>query len=154
MLNNQHFLKVSEVELVYLSKVKPSERPRITNSHYAYEVLLNTWDMNKIELVEQFKIVLLNSNNGCLGVSAISMGGISSCIVDKRIIFATALKANAVGLILAHNHPSGNLNPSKIDIDLTAQIAECGKLFEINVLDHIIVTKNGFSSMADNALMP
>ncbi|UPT67644.1 MAG: JAB domain-containing protein [Sphingobacteriales bacterium JAD_PAG50586_3] len=110
--------------------------------------------MNKIELVEQFKIVLLNSNNCCLGVSAISMGGISSCIVDKRIIFATALKANAVGLILAHNHPSGNLNPSKIDIDLTAQIAECGKLFEINVLDHIIVTKNGFSSMADNALMP
>src|ERR1044071_4267502 len=99
--------EVSEIELVYKSKVKASERPQITSSKSAYEVLLRGWDENKIEFVEQFKVLLLNRANRVLGFYEVSTGGISGTVADARVIFAAALKANAVSIALAHNHPSG-----------------------------------------------
>ena len=84
---NNNWLVASEIELIYKSKVKASERPRIDSSYSAFEVALKAWDENKIELLEQFKVLMLSNNNRVLGVLEISSGGITGTIVDLRLIF-------------------------------------------------------------------
>ncbi len=149
----QSLFAVTEVELIYKNKTSPKERVRISHSAQAYDILLNTWDFNKIELVEQFYIILLERNNAVLGVSNISTGGISACLVDPKILFATALKAKASGIILAHNHPSGNLKPSHADEKLTQKIKAGAELLDISVLDHMIISPQGYLSFADEGLL-
>ena len=145
--------KATEIELVYRNQVRPEDRHKICDPESAYRILLSSWNLNRIELVEEFKILLLDRARHCLGVSAISSGGMSSCLVDPRIVFVTALQAGASSLILAHNHPSGNLCPSGADIALTKKLVEGGRLLEIGVPDHLIITKHGFYSLAENALI-
>ena len=141
--------QVTEMELSYHNKQLPKDRPIINSSKAAYEVLGNLWDINKIELLEHFKILLLNRHYRCLGISNIATGGTAACVVDPRIIFATALKANATNIILAHNHPSGNLTPSEEDKKMTDQLIEGGKYLQINIRDHLILSSTEYLSMAD-----
>ena len=143
----------SEIELVYKSKVKASERPSIATSSDAYKVLLQTWDEGKLDLVEQFKVLFLNRANKVLAVFQASSGGITGTVADPRLIFTAALKANAVSIILAHNHPSGNLKPSRADEELTNKIKEAAQYFDIKVLDHIIVSDEGYYSFADDGML-
>ncbi len=98
---------------------------------------------------EEFWIVLLNRAGCIIDRKKISEGGISSTVVDPRKIFHLAIQGLASALILVHNHPSGNTQPSQVDIEITKKIAEGGKIFEISVLDHIIVTEDGYYSFAD-----
>ncbi len=144
---------VAEIELVYKSKVKPSERPRITSTKEAYQLLLQTWDANKIEFVEQFKVVLMNRAHRVLGIYELSSGGIAGTVADPKLVFMAALKSNACCLILSHNHPSGNLKPSHADEALTRKISEAGKFLDIQVIDHVIVTSEGYYSFADEGLL-
>jgi DNA repair protein RadC len=144
---------MAEIELVYKSKVKPSERPRITSTKEAYQILLQTWDVNKIEFVEQFKVVLMSRAHRVLGIYELSSGGIAGTVADPKLVFMAALKANACCLILSHNHPSGNLKPSHADEALTRKIYEAGKFLDIQVLDHVIVTSEGYFSFADEGLI-
>ena len=146
-------MKVSEVELVYRSQVKASERPVVSQSNEVYKLLKRNWDDSKIELIEQFKILLLNRANKVLGIYEISTGGISSTVADPKVVFMAALKAAACNIILAHNHPSGNLKPSRADIELTSKIKEGGRLLDITVLDHLIISNEGYYSFADEGLM-
>lgn len=150
----QSLYRVNEVEIVYRNKVPYQDRIQITQSATAYEILRQCWDENRIELVEQFKILLLDRRHTCLGVSDIATGGITGCVVDPRIVFATALKTKASALILAHNHPSGNLKPSEADIALTRKLRQGGKLLDISVIDHLIVTPHNYCSFADDGFMP
>lgn len=145
--------KISEVELIYKTKVKASERPAVKSSIDAYNILLQYWDGNKIELLEQFKILLLNRASRVIGISDISSGGLTGTVVDPKIVFSTALKANAASIILSHNHPSGNLQPSKEDTALTTKMKEAGNFLDLRVLDHIIVTKEGYYSFADEGIL-
>ncbi len=145
--------KVAEVELIYKSKVKASDRPKISSSKDAFNVLSKSWDENKIELVEQFKIMFLNKANKVLGIFDVSTGGISGTVADPRVIFAAALKANCCAIIISHNHPSGNLKPSRQDEELTQKIKSGGQLLEIQLLDHLIVTAEGYYSFADEGLL-
>ncbi len=145
--------KVAEVELVYRSKVKASERPVIKTSKDASELLMNHWNENKIDFVEQFKVLLLNRANRVLGVIDISSGGITGTVADPRLIFVAALKANAVGIIISHNHPSCNLKPSRADEELTQKIKNAGKFLDIALLDHVIVSSDGYYSFADEGLL-
>ena len=108
--------------MIYRSKVKASERPKITQSKDAYFVFKNNWDENKIELLEQFKVMLLNRANKVLGIYEMYTGGITSTVVYVKLIFSGALKACASGLIPDHNHPSGNLKPSNDDELITNKI--------------------------------
>ncbi len=142
--------QVNEIELVFRHKGNPHDRPKVASSHSAYDLLISAWDMNKIDLVEQFNILLLDRNNACLGLSNISTGGVSACIVDPKIVFAVALKARAAGMILAHNHPSGNLNPSDADNQLTQRLIKGGQLLDVPILDHLIVSPRGYFSFTDN----
>lgn len=152
MLENG-LLKVAEIELIYKTKVKASERPLICSSKDGYDLLLKSWDENKIEFVEQFKILLLNRGNKVLGLYETSTGGICGTVADIRLIFAAALKCGAVNMMLAHNHPSSSLKPSVADDQLTSKIKEAGKLLDIRVLDHLIVSKEGYYSYADEGAL-
>ena len=145
--------EVAEIQLTYKTKVRPSQRPKITSSKDAYEVLLGNWDEDKLEFVEQFKVLLLNRANKVLGIYEVSTGGVSGTVADPKLVFAAAIKANASAMILAHNHPSGQVKPSQADIDLTKKLVGGGKLLEIPVLDHIIVTSEGYHSLADEGLL-
>lgn len=144
---------VTEIELIYRNKVPPSLRPSVHSSREAYYTLMQVWDMNKIEIVEQFYILLLNKANRCLGVANISTGGVTGCVADPKIILGMALKGGATGLILAHNHPSGNLMPSQGDIIVTRKISEGGTAIGISVHDHLIVTPERYYSFADEGLV-
>jgi len=145
--------QIAEVELIYRSKVKASDRPKITRSNDAYELFMKYWDENKLEFVEQFKVMLLNKANRVLGICEISTGGISGTVADPKLIFMAALKSNASFIVIAHNHPSGNLKPSRQDEELTGKIKEAGKFLDLPLLDHLIITDEGFFSFADEGLL-
>lgn len=149
-----HFNKVAEVELVYKSIPATKNQSRVTSSKDAYEVFIDTWDMNKLELQEQFRVIFLNRNNDCLGVSTISTGGISDCLADPKLVFAAALKARASAIILSHNHPSGNNSFSEPDKTMTERFIQIGKFLDLPVLDHILITKDGYTSYSDLGLNP
>lgn len=154
LFNNSNTLPiVSEVELVYRSKTKPSNRPLIRHSQDSYNILIANWDINKIEFIEQFKVLYLNRANKVLAIFEISTGGLTGTVADPRLIFVTALKLNATALILCHNHPSGNLKPSEADKALTEKIKQAGRFLELQVIDHIILSSEGYFSFADEGLL-
>ena len=146
--------QVSEVKLTYKPKVKASERMSIYSSNDTYQLLKeNFYDADTIEYRESFKIVLLNRANKVLGVTQVSEGGLNSTPVDIRIIMQAAILANASAIILSHNHPSGNLRPSSDDKSITAQINQAAKIMQLQILDHIILTSEGYYSFADEGLI-
>ena len=115
---------------------------------------MENWDLDSIEHIEEFKLLLMNRSNSVLGILAVSKGGISGTVTDIRLIYQAAIKANASGIIVCHNHPSGNLNPSESDTKLTQKIKEAGNLMDIQLPDHLILTMDGsYYSFADNGLL-
>lgn len=151
--NEKRLYEVAEIQLSYKSNVKPSERPKISGSRDAFEILKANWDENKIEFVEHFKVMFTNRANKVLGILEVSSGGVSGTVADPKVIFAGAIKAGACGFIVAHNHPSGNLTASQSDIELTRRLRDGGKLLEIQLLDHIILTTEGYFSFADEGMI-
>lgn len=140
---------LTEVKLHYVSKVKASDRPKITSSKDAYNVLRNIYDETTIELRETALMLILNRANKVIGWYKIGDGGTSSAVIDIRLIMQAAILGNASGIILSHNHPSGNTKPSNTDVILTKKVGEALKFFEINLLDHIIITSESYHSMCD-----
>jgi DNA repair protein RadC len=145
--------RVAEVEIVYKPRIKNSQRPQVQDSAAIYHVLKQLWDMNRIEVTEELKVLLLNCDSRVIGVYNASAGGITSTLVDPRLILATALKSLATGIILAHNHPSGNLKPSRQDKEVTKKLITAAKYHDIAVIDHIIITREGYYSFADEGLI-
>ena len=145
--------RIAEVELIYKSKVKASDRPKITHSGDAYVIFRDNWDGNKIEMQEQFKVMFLNRSNKVLGIYELSTGGMTGTVVDPKSLFCAALKAHACNIIISHNHPSGNLKPSKMDEDLTQKIKMAGKLLDIQLFDHLIITSESYYSFADEGIL-
>ncbi|MFC0263706.1 MULTISPECIES: JAB domain-containing protein [Cyclobacteriaceae] len=144
---------VAEIELVYKTNVKASERPKIASSKDANTILLENWNSDKIEFVEQFKVMYLNRGNHVIGIVDISTGGIAGTYVDIRVVYAGALKANACAIIVAHNHPSGVLKASEQDKTLTRELKKAGEILKIQLLDHLIVTSEGYFSFRDEGLL-
>jgi len=142
---------VSALELGRRRKeTAPLQRDKITNSRDAaalFQPLLGD------HLHEEFWLLFLNRSNTVLGRQALSSGGVTGTVVDPKMIFKAALENRATSLILCHNHPSGNLKPSEEDLRLTRKLAEAGKLMEIQVVDHLIVSQHGFFSFADEGLL-
>jgi DNA repair protein RadC len=125
-------------------------RKKITSSKDAYEYFKPYLsDMP----IEEFMVLHLNRANVIIKHDKISSGGVSGTVADGKVIFNKALECLASSIILCHNHPSGNLNPSEADITLTRKLKEAGKFLELPVLDHIIFTDNGYYSFADEGMM-
>ena len=130
----------------------PQNSRKVVSSKDGEEILRNIWS-NAIELREEFYMLLLNRANKVLGFYRISEGGTAGTVVDPKLIFSVALKCHASSIILAHNHPSGNTQPSEADLKLTKNLISGGKILEISVLDHLILTSESFFSFADEGLM-
>ncbi len=144
---------VSEIQLFYKTEIRPVDRPVISSPEHAYLIFKHYWDKSQIQLREEFKMLLLNQAHRVLGIVSISSGGVSSTTVDPKLVFSTALVANASSLVVAHNHPSGNLIPSESDIKMTNKLYRGGLLLDISVLDHLILTNDGYCSMKDEGYM-
>ena len=142
---------VSALELGRRRKESVSPgRPRITNSIDVVKIMKqDLMDLNH----EEFWIIILNRANYVLRKNKISSGGISGTVADPKLIFKSALDHSGSSIILVHNHPSGNLQPSQADISLTKTLKEAGKFLEIPVLDHIIVSDNSYFSFADEGMI-
>lgn len=126
------------------------EKPQISSSRNAYDLLkLHLADLR----TEEFWALFLNQNNKVIHIAQLTQGGISQSIVDIRILFKTALEHFSTGIIISHNHPSGNLKPSSEDIAITKKIKEAGDLMSIQLLDHLIITQNSYLSFADEGLL-
>lgn len=150
----QNLSIVSEVQLRYKSKVKASKRIRVTDSKEAYKVLKSIAEFNEnIEYKEMFYLMLLSINNKILSVIKISEGGTSGSIVDIKILMQAALLQNAIGIIISHNHPSGNTQPSKQDIETTREIEKACGFFKIKLHDHLIITDESYYSFADQGML-
>jgi len=143
--------QVAELLVSYSAHIVSEQK--ISNSRETYSLIINHWNLNTIEMLEEVKILLLNKSNKALGVYDLSKGGMSSSIIDVKIVLCIALKTLASGIIIAHNHPSGNLNPSKTDIDITKKLKSACNLMDITVLDHLIISRNNYYSFADDGLL-
>ncbi len=126
------------------------EKPKITSSHDAY---LCVHALMEDLPHEVFKIILLNRNNRVTKIDTISSGGVAGTVVDPKVIFKKALDEQASSIILTHNHPSGNLKPSQADLNITKKLVAAGKTLDINVLDHLIISENGYYSFLDEGLI-
>jgi DNA repair protein RadC len=126
------------------------EKPRITSSKDIFDLLKG----DLLDLPhEAFWVVLLNRANRVIKKNQISLGGVTGTVADPKIIFKMAVDELACGIILAHNHPSGNLTASQADIELTRKLKESGKMLEIQVLDHLIIAGKNYFSFADEGLL-
>lgn len=144
-------MQLPELSLKWKGGVKPSERIQLKTSQDTERAFRLIFDADQIEYREEFLMILMNRNNKCLGFVKISSGGITGTVVDVRMIMQHALLSGATGIMLAHNHPSGSIAPSAQDEKLTKQINEAGKIMEIKLLDHIIMTgePGSYYSFAD-----
>lgn len=126
------------------------EKPQISSSKDAYQILkLHLADLR----TEEFWAIFLNQSNKVIHIAQLTQGGINQSIVDIRIVFKTALEHFATGIIISHNHPSGNVKPSAEDISITKKIKEAGNLMNIQLLDHLIITQNSYLSFADEGIL-
>ena len=143
--------QVAEVQISYYPSLIADFK--IETSRNSFELLLNDWGQNTLQMQEEVKVLLLNRSNKVLGIYNLAKGGLTSCVVDVRLILSVALKCLATGIILVHNHPSGNLKPSKDDLKITEQLKLSCELLNIQFLDHLIITKNDYFSFADEGIL-
>lgn len=150
---NVSWLHLEEVQLSYRNKVPASQRPQVCQPEDALSLFRSIWNTDEIELVESFKMLLLSNGNRALGVYHASQGGSVGTVVDIRMLLTVALRTNACKLLVAHNHPSGNLTPSQADIEMTERLKAGAKLLEITLLDHLILTSENYYSFANDGLL-
>lgn len=145
-LNIQAALELGKRRLL----IENQEKKRLTCSKDTYMMMKSTF-YDKIH--EEFHIILVDRRNNVIGTEFISSGGMAGTVVDGKMIFKKALDKRAHGIILCHNHPSGNINPSEEDIKVTRNIKDFGKFIDIHILDHLIFTDNGYFSFSDQAIL-
>ncbi|MCC6834844.1 MAG: DNA repair protein RadC [Cytophagales bacterium] len=126
------------------------EKPKINSSKDAFDLIQG--DLMDLPH-EEFWVLLLNRSHQVVKKKRVSEGGVSGTVADPKIIYKLALEALASGVIVAHNHPSGNLKPSQSDIDLTRKLKEAGRFLEVQLLDHLIIANRNYFSFADDGLI-
>lgn len=151
--NMEHLQTVSEISVSY--KPAKAHRPIVKSSSEAATLIRPFFPDGTIELQERFMAMYLNRANRVIGVYPVSIGGITGTVADPRLILAVALKVLATSIILFHNHPSGNLQPSEADVTLTEKIKTAALYHDIKVIDHVILTEDTgrFYSFADDGIL-
>lgn len=137
-------MKIAEINVSY--STNQIDKIKLTNSKEVFNFIISKWNLNIIEFQEESKIILVNRGNFVIGIYDLSKGGISGTVVDIRIILSIALKCNASGIILIHNHPSGNLTPSEADRLITRKLKNACELIDQTLIDHLIISKYDFYS--------
>lgn len=143
---------VSELKISYTPKVKPSDREKIGNSQDSYKILTPLF-ADWLEYKEVVWVLYLNQAHKVVGAMKLSEGGIAGTVVDQRILFEGALLCHASKIILSHNHPSGQLQPSQADKEITNKIKEACTIMDFVLLDHLIMSNEGYFSFADEGIL-
>lgn len=143
---------VSKIELFY--KNKTNLDIRVNTPHEAYNIFMNNWDDGRIDLLEEGKVLYLGPSNKVISLYELSRGGVCGTVMEPKHIILGALQQNASKIVLAHNHPSGNLKPSQADNYLTEKINQATKFFDLKLVDHIVLCRHGFYSFSDDGLIP
>lgn len=148
-LNQSKFKIIAEPSLVQI------EDKKIKDSKDCNKILRLCYEItnNHISTVESFFALYLNRQNEIIAFQHVSVGGVSGTVVDPKVIFNHAINVLASGIILCHNHPSGNLKPSEQDMIITKQLQDGAKLFDMHIIDHIIITEKSYYSFADEGLL-
>ena len=143
---------LKELQVKYTPSKKVYKNERITNSELAFQYVSDTFNHETIACQEQFNVLFINHAHLPIGYYKASVGSNTATVVDIKLLMGLAIKSLSSGIIIAHNHPSGNLQPSENDIQLTKKIKDACALFDINLLDHFILSPcGGKYSFADNS---
>lgn len=149
MINYNNIPEI-KISVSFDKNLKKSELIKIGSSKDAYKVFQRVFNADTFHWSEEMIMLCVNNSNKVVGFYKISSGGMTGTVVDIRMIFTTALQCAATSIIIAHNHPSGTLIPSDADLTITKKIIEAGKVLDIRLLDHLIITDESFYSFADN----
>ena len=153
VLGNIPEMEIPELQVSYNRSSGKFLSGTISSSFDVAEFIRNTIGKNEVELQEQFIVLYLSQANRVIGYYKHSKGSINATVADTRIILGTALKCACVAMIVAHNHPSGNLKPSNMDKELTIKIKEAASYLDIKLIDHIIVTQGGYYSFTEEGVI-
>jgi DNA repair protein RadC len=146
-------LTISEIEIRYNPKIPTLHKPQIKSSNDAFRQFILLLDEHAMNIKEEAAVLFLDRGNRVIGCYKISVGGITGTVVDIRIILGIALKCFATGIILAYTHASGELKPSKADMNLTDQLTLACKTMEITLHDHFIITTESYYNFEDEGLL-
>jgi DNA repair protein RadC len=144
---------VPQIKLIYKPDFNFDSRPIVGNTLSAGQFFLYTWDRDTVQMQEKFRVLLLSRAQKVIGVYESTVGTATSTLVDPRLVFSASILANATSIVIAHNHPSGNLEPSDTDKWLTEKMIKAGRLLDIDVEDSIIVTKDRYFSFKESNLI-
>ena len=139
-----------ETRLVRQSAVPFETREQVSSPDEVVDVLKGYYSLRDREEV---LLVLLDASNSVIGITVVSVGGLTESVIDPRQIFKTAILANAASIILCHNHPSGNCEASPADVQVTRKIAQAGRVLDIHLRDHLIIAGDAFTSLASKGLV-
>ncbi len=146
--------EVNEIKISYCEKLGIIDSEPLTAPSDVAELLYQNWDKDTIGLHETFKVLLFNQGNKVKGVYQASTGGLTGTLVDMRLLFAVVLKSVSTSIIISHNHPSGTNRASDADKKLTHRIQKAAELFDITVLDHLIILPNGnYFSFSEHGIL-
>lgn len=147
-------MNLPEIEIIIKKKKIPtSEKIVVTSSRETADVLREIFTADTFDWTEEFILLCLNRRNQLTGFRKISSGGVTGTVADPKVILTVALNCLATSIIIAHNHPSGNLSPSRADEELTKKIKMAASYLDIKLLDHIILSDEGFYSFADEGML-
>ncbi len=144
-------MEIAEIKVSYSTNLK--NRIKLVDCKEVYQFVLSQWNIDLIEFQEECKVILLNRANFVLGIYDLSKGGISGTVVDIRIILGVALKCNASGIILVHNHPSGNMIASEADKQITNKLKKGCELLDVTLVDHLIISKKEYYSFVEKGIL-
>lgn len=144
---------IPEFKISLKKKGSVEEMFTVDSSEDAAKVCKQCFDSDVMDWKEEFIVIALNRAHKVLGFYKVSSGGVAGTVVDPKVVFQFALMSNASSIILCHNHPSGSLKHSSQDVDITSKLTNAGKLLDIQVLDHIIITSEGYYSFSDSGLI-
>lgn len=133
--------------------LKKSELIKITSANEAYQIFKRVFNADTFDWCEEVVMLCVNNSSKVVGFYKVSSGGMTGTVIDVRMIFTTALQCLATGIIIAHNHPSGTLQPSEADINITKKLKEAGQFLDIKVMDHLIITDENFFSFANEGIL-
>ncbi len=140
-------MKIEEIKGSY--SLPKTKKIKVHNSYELYQVAINHWNLDTIEMQEELKAILLNRANEVIGIYELSKGGIGGAVLHMKLLLSVALKCLANSIAIAHNHPSRNLKPSEVDYRITKKLKSACKLVDILLLDHLIISKDEHYSFAD-----
>jgi DNA repair protein RadC len=147
-------MKLPEITItIKKKKIAKAERIKISSSKDACDVFRTIFNADTFDWLEESIILCLNRANEVIGYYKVSSGGTAGTVIDPKVVFTIGLKSCAQGLIIAHNHPSGTLRPSDADKTITKRLVDAGKTLDMPILDHVILTEEGYYSFADNGLI-